>query len=253
MVPARRGRAIAGPLRGPRGGKNIMTMTYSNLIDRIAGYLPHLMAALPLAIAIVVGTYFLNILLGRALLVVARRTHLTEMDVLPVRHVFRWLTRLLAAILILSVFGFQIGGIWAVLSTIFGLVAIGFVAVWSVISHTSATMLILILRPYQMGDDLEFPGEPVRGRVIDLNFFFTTLIDHEGQLYQIPNNLFFQKTVKRRRNHRVVSLAAQLNSPQALEVELPPAPPAQATAGKVAEPDPMMNYPDPKTMMPERR
>jgi small-conductance mechanosensitive channel len=229
-------------------------MTYTNLIDRIAGYLPQLLAALPLALAIVLGTYFLNVVLGRALLLVARRTHLTEMDVLPVRHVLRWLTRLLAAILILSVFGFQIGGIWAVLSTIFGLVAIGFVAVWSVISHTSATMLILILRPFQMGDDLEFPGEPIRGRAIDLNFFFTTLVDHEGQLYQIPNNLFFQKTVKRRRRHqRTISLAAQLNSPRALEVELPPAPNTPAATAKPAEPNPVMNTPDPKSFMPHDR
>ncbi len=228
-------------------------MNYTDFLDRIAGYLPNLIAALPVALAIVVGTYFLNVLLGRALVIVARRTHLTEVDVLPVRHVLRWLTRLLAAILILSVFGFQIGGIWAVLSTIFGLVAIGFVAVWSVISHTSATMLILILRPFQMGDDLEFPGEPVRGRAIDLNFFFTTLIDHEGQLFQIPNNLFFQKTVKRRRNHRVVSLAAQLNSPRALEVELPPPPAATTSAVKPAEPNPLMNTPDPKSFMPQDR
>ncbi|HEX2860451.1 MAG TPA: mechanosensitive ion channel domain-containing protein [Lacunisphaera sp.] len=228
-------------------------MTYSNLIERINAYLPQLMAALPVALAVVVGTYILNVLVGRALLVVARRTNLTEMDVLPVRHVFRWLTRLVAVVLILSVFGFQIGGIWAVLSTIFGLVAIGFVAVWSVISHTSATMLILVLRPFQMGDDLEFPGEPIRGRAIDLNFFFTTLIDHEGQLFQIPNNLFFQKTVKRRRNHRLVSLAAQLNSPRPLEVELPPAPPAPAAANKPADPDPLMKAPDPKSFMPQDR
>ncbi len=208
------------------------------------------MAALPLVIAVLVGTYLLNIIVGRALVIVAHRINLTEMDVRPVRYVLRWVTRLLATILILSVFGFQIGGLWAVLSTVLGLVAIGFVAVWSVISHTSATMLILILRPFQMGDDLEFPGEPVRGRVVNLNFFFTTLIDHEGRLFQIPNNLFFQKTVKRQKNRRVISLAAQLNSPDPVKVPLPPPPPAAAPAGKPAEPDPLMNIPDPKSFLP---
>ncbi|HEY8994395.1 MAG TPA: mechanosensitive ion channel family protein [Lacunisphaera sp.] len=228
-------------------------MQLSNLTERIADYLPQLMGALPLVLGIVIGTYFLNLLLGRALVLLAHRTHLTEVDVLPVRHILRWITRLLAVILILSVLGFQIGGIWAVLSTIFGLVAIGFVAVWSVISHTSATVLILLLRPFQMGDDLEFPGEPIRGRAVDLNFFFTTLIDHEGNLYQIPNNLFFQKTVKRRKNERLVSLAAQLNSSVALEVPLPPAPDATVPAGKARETSPLMNTPDPKSFMPPEK
>lgn len=224
-------------------------MQLSDLTDSFSIYLPKLSAAAPLALAIIVGTYMLNLVVGRALIVLAHRTSLTEQDVLPVRHVLGWVTRLFAFILILSVFGFQIGGIWAVLSTVLGLVAIGFVAVWSLISHTSATMLILFLQPFQMGDDLEFPGEPVRGRAVDLNFFFTTLIDHEGRLYQIPNNLFFQKTVKRRKNERIISLAAQFNSPVALQVELPPAP-DPAPEGKVKEQDPLMNMPNPRSFMP---
>ncbi len=225
----------------------------SEFLDRISAYGPRLLGALPLAIAIMVGTFLLNVIVGRALLVLAHRTHLTEMDVMPFRRMLRWLTRLLAAILILSVFGFEIGGLWAVLSTILGLVAIGFVAVWSLISHTSATMLILFLHPFQMGDDLEFPGESVKGRAVDLNFFFTTLIDHEGTLYQIPNNLFFQKTLRRRRNQRIISLASQLNSANPIEVELPPPPNAAVVAGKPREPDPMMSLPDPKTIAPPSR
>lgn len=227
-------------------------MQLTDLIERIESYVPRLLGALPLALLIILGVFLLNLLVGRALLVLAHRTHLTEMDVLPFRRILQWVTRLLASILILSVFGFEIGGLWAMVSTILGLVAIGFVAVWSILSHTSATMLILFLHPFQMGDDLEFPGEPVRGRAIDLNFFFTTLVDHDGRLYQIPNNLFFQKTLKRRKNQRIVSLAAQLNSPVPVEVELPPAP-EPAPDGHVKEPDPMMNYPDPKSFMPVKR
>lgn len=113
------------------------------------------------------------------------------------------MARFLAGILILSVLGFEIGGVWAMLSTIMGLVAIGFVVMWSILSHTSATMLIL----------------------------------------------FFQKTLKRRRNAHLISPAAQLNSPDPVRVDLPPKPDAPA-GGKVKESDPMMNYPDPKSFMP---
>jgi small-conductance mechanosensitive channel len=224
-------------------------MQLSDFTERLSAWLPRLAGVLPVIIVIIVGTYLLNLLVGRALIVLANRTRLTEMDVIPFRQVLRWVTRFLAGILILSVLGFEIGGLWAMLSTILGLVAIGFVAVWSILSHTSATMLILFLHPFQMGDDLEFAGEPVQGRAVDINFFFTTLIDHNGTLHQIPNNLFFQKTLKRRRNDPIISLAAQLNSPDRLQLELPPKPEAQGD-GKMKEPDPMMNYPDPNSFMP---
>lgn len=231
-------------------------MQYSDLIDRFTAFLPRFLGALPLVLAVVVATFLLNLLVGRALVVVARRTSLTALDILPVRRIARWLIRLLGAILILNIFGFEIGGIWAVLSTILGLVAIGFVAVWSIISHTSATVLILLMHPFQIGDDVEFPGETVRGRVVNINFFFTTLIDHEGVLYQIPNNLFFQKTLRRRRNQRIVSLAAQLHADQPASVELPPPPPSAASGAAAAKPEPadaMMNTPDPKTLAPAPR
>lgn len=223
-------------------------MPISNLTSRFMDYLPRLLEALPVAGIIIVGAWILNLLIGRSMSLVARRTRLTDMDVLPVRKILGWGVRIIALILILSVFGFQIGGIWAMLSTIFGLVAIGFVAVWSILSHTSATMLILFLHPFQVGDDLEFPGEPIRGRVIDLNFFFTTIVDYDGMLHQIPNNLFFQKTLKRRKNEHIVSLAAQLNSPRPAAVNLPPAPSAGQAPAKVKEPDANMQYPDPRSM-----
>lgn len=222
-------------------------MQFNELIDRIAVLLPRLLGALPVALAIAVGAFLLNIVIGRSLLILARRTNLTEADVQPIRRLLRWIVRLVACILILSVFGFEIGGVWGMLSTILGLVAIGFVAVWSLISNTTATVIILLTRPFQIGDDLEFPGEPVRGRVIDLNFFFTTLMDHEGKLFQIPNNLFFQKSLKRTRNSQVISLAAQLNATTPSRVEPPPAPPPQtesSTGTRPPMPLPQMNFPD---------
>ena len=50
-----------------------------------------------------------------------------------------------------------------------------------------------------MGDEVELLPDPVRGRVTDLNLFFTTLATDDGRLVQIPNNLFFQRVVVRRR------------------------------------------------------
>jgi small-conductance mechanosensitive channel len=228
-------------------------MQLFDITDRVRDYLPHFLAALPVVFAILIGAFLVNLVASRTLRLLARRSHMSDTDILPPQRIVRWLIRLFACILILSVLGFELGGVWAMLSTILGLLAIGFVAVWSLISHTSATMLIVFLHPFQVGDDLEFPGEPVRGRVMDLNFFFTTLLDHEGSLFQVPNNLFFQKTFKRRKNEHIVSLTGQLYARQPAQVQRPPPPETKAEPGKAKEPDPMMNYPDPRTIAPPER
>ncbi len=59
----------------------------------------------------------------------------------------------------------------------------------------------------------------MKGKVVDLNFLYTTLRADDATLIQIPNNLFFQKSVKRRRAVSAISLAQQLNRTEAAEVE----------------------------------
>ncbi|HTX65361.1 MAG TPA: mechanosensitive ion channel domain-containing protein, partial [Opitutaceae bacterium] len=77
------------------------------------------------------------------------------------------------------------------------------------------------------GDEIEFAGEPVRGRVVDLNFVYTTLRSADGSVLQIPNNLFFQKVLKRQRGTSRISLVEQLNAREAADLGPLMAPPLQ--------------------------
>lgn len=84
----------------------------------------------------------------------------------------------------------------AVIGGALALVAIGIVAVWSLMSHLTATMLLILLRPFRVHDWIDFPGEDVQGNVVDLNLFFTLLDNRSGEHFIIPNNLFFQKSFR---------------------------------------------------------
>jgi len=173
---------------------------------------------LPLALLVLVGAAIVQFILNRGLSLLASRTHLEPNDLLPLKKVLKSVLYLVTAILILTVFGVNLGGLWAIMSTILAMVAIGFVAVWSLLSNVSSTVIILLFRPFAIGDELEFAGEPVKGKVVDLNFLYTTLRETDGTLIQIPNNLFFQKSVKRRRTLSAVSLAEQLNRAEAADI-----------------------------------
>jgi small-conductance mechanosensitive channel len=174
--------------------------------------LQKLLVAVPPFFAVIGGALLMNLLLGRGLQLIAHKAAFDLSALTPVYKLGRWLINGGALVLLLGVLGFNLGGIWAMMATVVGMVAIGFVAVWSVLSNALCTLIILICRPFEVGDEIALAGEPVQGKVADLNLIYTTLREPEGGLIQIPNNLFLQKVVKRRRGTASVSLAQQLSS-----------------------------------------
>jgi len=130
----------------------------------------------------------------------------------PVRLMLRYLILVVAAALILGLWGFPIGTILAFFGTVFGLVAIGFVAVWSVLSNFLCTFVLVIFKPFSVGDEIELPADNVKGRVVDLSLIFTTLQSSTGETVLVPNNTYFQRVFKRRAGTNTVGLGDQLRS-----------------------------------------
>ncbi|HTL68725.1 MAG TPA: mechanosensitive ion channel domain-containing protein [Lacunisphaera sp.] len=187
-------------------------------LPALSDLLPVLLAGIPTVVAVVAGAVVINLVLSRGLTLLTRHASFTEHEIGPVRRAIKWLITLGAVVFALGAFGVNVSGIWGVLSTILAMVAIGFVAVWSVLSNTLCTLMIMIFRPFSIGDELEFAGEPVKGRVTDLNFVYTTLDVGDGSVLQVPNNLFFQKTLRRRH------AAVDATSPARHLREKPPTP-----------------------------
>ena len=114
------------------------------------------------------------------------------------KGVARWLV--IAGLMFagLLALGIDLQRLWSTLVPILSLVAIGFVAMWSILSHMLASILIVVFRPFGVGDHVEIVGDdPVLGEVLDLNPIYTILRAADGGTLQVPNNLFFQKAVKR--------------------------------------------------------
>jgi small-conductance mechanosensitive channel len=88
----------------------------------------------------------------------------------------------------------SIGALHSVVTAVtgvFALVAIGFVAVWSVLSNTLCSLILMVVRPFRVGDTIGFPPDDYRGKVVNFNMIFTTLETDDGLLLQVPNNTFF--------------------------------------------------------------
>jgi len=123
----------------------------------------------------------------------------------PLRGILRWLILGSALILVLERLGVSARVLWTALTGFTAVAAVAFFAIWSVLSNLFCTVLIFALGPFRLGDIVEVidsgekPG--VKGQVISINLFYTTLKDvtevGAGAFLQIPNSLFFQRSVRR--------------------------------------------------------
>ena len=144
----------------------------------------------------------------------ARWAGLPRLAFAPVRLMLRYSILVVATVLILGLWGFELGTILALLGTVLGLVAIGFVAVWSVLSNFLCTFVLVVFKPFSIGDELEFPADNVKGRVVDLSLIFTTLQVGPGETALVPNNTYFQRVFRRRAGQHTSGLADQLRQPE---------------------------------------
>ena len=101
-----------------------------------------------------------------------------------------------ALVAIVLMWGVSIENVWVSIAGILGLVAIGFFAVWSILSNIFAGIVLFFNRPFKIEDTIELLPDGIRGRVKDINGFFVLLEDEDGNTINIPNNLVFQKIMK---------------------------------------------------------
>ena len=118
-----------------------------------------------------------------------------------------------ALLLILDRVGVSGTVLWTAFTGFAAVAAVAFFAAWSVLSNIFCTVLIFATRPFRLDDYVEVlengekPG--LRGRVIDVNLIYTTLQEANvgenapSTVLQVPNNLFFQRVLRRWRGGTV--------------------------------------------------
>ena len=157
------------------------------------------------ALAVVVG-YFIYILVCRALKKIAAKGFLDYQLRIILGGIVKWILIVVVILLCLGFFGVSVGTLWAALSGMLALIAVGFIAVWSVLSNILCSILLIIFPPFRIGDEIEIQ-EPtsnffVRGKVVGTNMLFTSLEatnpedEADSTILRVPNNIFFQKYVR---------------------------------------------------------
>ena len=120
-----------------------------------------------------------------------------------------WLIIVGASLMVMERVGVSMTVLWTAITGFAAMAAVAFFAAWSVLSNLFCAFLIFSSSPFRVGDVVELlesgdkPG--LKGRVIAVHLLYTTLMDMGGEdsagaYLQIPNSMFFQKSLRRWRD-----------------------------------------------------
>lgn len=151
--------------------------------------LPYL---IPVLIALALATVLMAVIRRVSGRIVRRRPQ-QEKEIRLVSGMIRNLALVVIFLALLEAVNVPLGNLWTAVSTVIALVAIGFFAVWSVLSHMTAAVVLFFQRPFRPGDMLQLADDNYTGEVLKTGLFYTTVRDSDDGLSQIPNNILFQR------------------------------------------------------------
>lgn len=169
--------------------------TENNMMKKIAEYWTPLTVDVVYTLVVLLLSLLAYRALRSSMRAWARHGHISTGVVTLLIPIIRW--SILIVMLLVLLQHFQVlHSAWATVTGILAMVAIGLVAVWSVLSNAMCTILLLIFKPFNMGDKVNLPSLNIQGDTVDINFVYTTLREENGSLVRIPNNMFFQNVVR---------------------------------------------------------
>ncbi|NPA23944.1 MAG: mechanosensitive ion channel [Crenarchaeota archaeon] len=125
------------------------------------------------------------------------RLKIPRASIEAIRKLTKWLTILIIIFVILHVLNILKNVIAITMLVIGTLIFLAF-AGWSIMGNITAGIVLMIWKPFQIGDSVEIIPENISGRVEDITLMFTKIKTEQGDSIYIPNTLLMQKVIKTR-------------------------------------------------------
>lgn len=116
-----------------------------------------------------------------------------------VKAYFRFLLLTAFIIGLALIWSIDFRGLLVFASSIFAVVGVALFAQWSILSNITASIVIFFSVPNRIGDRVKIldGDNTLTATITDITFFYTMLVDDDGQLVSFPNNLILQRPIVR--------------------------------------------------------
>ncbi|MDP1563916.1 MAG: mechanosensitive ion channel family protein [Pirellulaceae bacterium] len=198
----------------------------------------HLGQQLAMVLVVVIVGWMVAGMLARAVRISLEKAKLEATLTLFFTQASRWFVLVLTGLSVLSLFGVETTSLAAVVGA--GSLAIG-LAWQGALSNFAAGIMLLVFRPYRVGDLVNVNG--TLGRVKELELFTTTLDTLDNRRFIVPNASIFGSTIENlsyHQNRRVevavgVSYQADIDHTRVVLREA-----VSSVAGVLADPEPVI-------------
>lgn len=193
---------------------------------------------LALVLVVVIVGWIVAGMLARAVRISLEKAKLEATLTLFFTQAARWFVLVLTGLSVLSLFGVETTSLAAVIGA--GSLAIG-LAWQGALSNFAAGIMLLVFRPYRVGDMVNVNG--TLGRVKELELFTTTMDTVDNRRFIVPNASIFGSTIENisHHQHRRVDVAVGVSYQADIDhtrVVLQEA--VSSVAGVLADPEPVI-------------
>lgn len=161
------------------------------------------------ALLIILIAFAAQRLTARGMKMVRHRHWLPPSATVLLGNFLRWAVWICAFLFLLELFGLPIRALWAGILSVALLVAVAFVASWSILANILSAVILLTFSRARIGDIVELRDTKqdefgMRGKIIDINLFFVTLqelkpdltISDKLPITQVPCHMFFFRVTR---------------------------------------------------------
>lgn len=189
------------------------------------------------SLLVLIAAYVLVGLVARAFQLREDRMWLPPTFVVMAGNFLRWGIWIFAIMLVFEIFGLPLKVLWAgILSTAL-VVAVAFVASWSLLANMLSSMILIAFSRMRVGDVVELcevkrDEVGLRGRVVDINLFFVSIEeipsatrddrDFPPAITQIPCHMFFFRATRWWPGHRTKPLSEAIKESHSNTHQEPP-------------------------------
>ncbi|WP_297765028.1 mechanosensitive ion channel domain-containing protein [uncultured Alcanivorax sp.] len=154
-----------------------------------------------LTVAVILVAWLLSVLLRGATRRLGRRRDFSRARIFQTAVVINSACVVLALLSIGILWGLNGSGLMVFATSMMALLGVALFASWSMLSNTTAAIILFFSAPYRVGDRIRLldGDNTVTGQIRYMGLIFITVQDELGHRYTLPNNLLLQKTVIRLR------------------------------------------------------
>ncbi|WP_299667607.1 mechanosensitive ion channel family protein [uncultured Polaribacter sp.] len=104
--------------------------------------------------------------------------------------------------IILTILGVNQSDLIVYIGSILTVVGVAFFAQWSILSNITSSIIIFFNHNVKLEDSvtiMEGKEYEIKGKVSNIGLFFVTIITEQDEEITLPNNIFIQKMLKKKR------------------------------------------------------